>query len=191
MKIEDYPIFLSSTDTLKETSKDSSKKPAQYMTELTMNVVNFDKARRKYVREWIPNQDAVSSADALVFLPDCPVFIEFKNGKVEKDDVKRDIVKKIRDSLLIYGGITGQTITETRKKMEFILVYNPQKNIDKSHSPSREEILKSVAKKAETEIVRFDLERYRTLYFFDVHTYTPTELENYLTSRGVAEMPQP
>ena len=184
MKIEDYPIFTNKIATLKEMSKDTSH--TQYLTDSMVKAVNFDKVKQDYVNGLGLSENTARSADTLAFLPTGPVFIEFKNGKVSPGDIKN----KIRDSLLIYGGITGQNITETRKFMEFVLVYNPQKNIDKSHSPSREIIVNSVAKKAETEIVRFDLERYRTLYFFDVHTYTPTELENYLTSRGVAEMPQ-
>lgn len=184
MKIEDYPISRSHTDTLKEMSKDTSTEPAQYMTESTTEAVNFDKVKRAYVNRLGLSEKAAKSCDALAFLSGGPTFIEFKNGKVSPGEIKN----KIRDSLLIYGGITGQSITETRQIMEFVLVYNPEKNIDKSHQTSRETIAELVTNKAKTELRRFDLEDYRTLYIRNVHTYTPEEFENYLGSRVLVSM---
>lgn len=184
MKIEDYPIFRSHMDTLKEMSKDTSTEPAQYMTESTTEAVNFDKVKQAYVNRLGLSEEAAKSCDTLAFLSGGPTFIEFKNGKVSPGEIKN----KIRDSLLIYGGITGQSITETRQIMEFVLVYNPEKNIDKSHQASRETIAELVTNKAKVELRRFDLEHYRTLYFRDVHTYTPEEFENYLGSRALVSM---
>ena len=43
--------------------------------------------------------------------------------KVEKPKVK----SKIKDSLLIFGEITDSTIADTRKEIEFILVYNEER----------------------------------------------------------------
>lgn len=180
MKIEDYSIFTEHIDTLKEMSKDTSQNSVQYMTDLEIEAVNFDQVKRAYANALGLSEEVANSVDTLSLLFGEPVFIEFKNGTVHPGDIKN----KIRDSLLIYGGITGENIEKTRCDMEFILVYNPQKNIDKSHSiSSREEIAKAIFQKAKTEIIRFDLERYQKLYFRAVHTYTPEELKDYLVRR--------
>lgn len=180
MKIEDYPIFSDHMDTLKEMSKDTSQGQPQYMTERTEEAVNFDLVKRAYTNHLGLSEDTASSCDALAFFPAGPVFIEFKNGTVKNADVKT----KIRDSLLIYGGITGQSIADTKTAMEFVLVYNGEKNPDKSRS--RAAIIAHLANKADTEHIRFDLERFQTLYFKAVHTYTPEEFEKYLTEKGLS-----
>lgn len=180
MKIEDYPIFSDHRDTLKEMSKDTSLDQPQYMTERTEEAVNFDLVKRAYTNHLGLSEETASSCDSLAFLPAGSVFIEFKNGKVKPADVKT----KIRDSLLIYGGIAGQSISDTRTQMEFVLVYNGEKNPDKSRS--RTAIIAHLANKADTEHILFDLERFQTLYFMAVHTYTPEEFEKYLTEKGLS-----
>lgn len=77
--------------------------------------------------------------------------------------------------------------------MEFVLVYNEQKNPDKSPSalppddaPSRVMIAEHLAIRANIEHIRFDLERFQKLYFSAVHTYTPEEFEKYLTEKGLS-----
>ena len=189
MKIEDYPIFSDHMDTLKEMSKDTSEGQPQYMTERMEEAVNFDLVKRAYANMLGLSEKTASSCDSLAFLSTGPVFIEFKNGKVESANVKT----KIRDSLLIYGGITGQSIADTRTGMEFILVYNEQKNPDRNPSapasgdaPSRVAIAEYLANKAKVEYIRFDLDRFQKLYFRAVHTYTPGEFENYLAEKGLS-----
>ena len=180
MKIEDYPIFSDHRDTLKEMSKDTSQGQSQYMTERMEEAVNFDLVKRAYTNNLGLSEETASSCDSLAFLSAGPIFIEFKNGKVKTADVKT----KIRDSLLIYGGITGQTIADTRMQMEFVLVYNGQKNLDKSQSKAA--IIAHLANRANTEYIRFDLERFQTLYFKAVHTYTPEEFEKFLIEKGLS-----
>lgn len=189
MKIEDYPIFSGHMDTLKEMSKDTSGSQPQYMTERTEEAVNFDLVKRDYTNRLGLSEDTASSCDSLAFLPAGSVFIEFKNGKVKPADVKT----KIRDSLLIYGGITGQSISDTRTEMEFVLVYNEQKNSDRSQSvtppddtPSRVAIAEHLANRAKAEHIRFDLERFQKLCFRAVHTYTPGEFEKYLAEKEIS-----
>lgn len=189
MKIEDYPIFSDHMDTLKEMSKDTSQGQPQYMTERTKEAVNFDLVKRAYTNNLGLSEETASSCDSLAFLPAGSVFIEFKNGKVQPAEIKT----KIRDSLLIYGGITGQSIADTRTALEFILVYNEQKNPDRSPStsppddaPSRVTIAEHLAIRANIEHIRFDLERFQKLYFSAVHTYTPEEFEKYLTEKGLS-----
>lgn len=42
---------------------------------------------------------------------------------------------------------------------------------------------KHVSQKAGEELIRFDLERFKSLYFRDVHTYTEKEFETYIKKR--------
>lgn len=186
MRIEDYPFFPGHMDTLKEMSKDTSEGQPQYMTERTEEAVNFDLVKRDYTNRLGLSEDTASSCDSLAFLPAGSVLIEFKNGKVRSADVKT----KIRDSLLIYGGITGQSISDTRTEMEFVLVYNEQKNPNNApypgDAPSRVTIASHLANRAKTEHIRFDLERFQKLCFRAVHTYTPEEFEKYLSEKKMS-----
>ena len=70
-----------------------------------------------------------------------------------------------------------------RKKDEFILIYNESKN-----SSSRADIGKHLSKKAGKEFGMFGLERYISLYFKDVHTYTESEFEEFLRRLDISEM---
>lgn len=47
-------------------------------------------------------------------------------------------------------------------------------------SHSRLEIAKYFSEKAKREFIRFDLERFKKLYFRDVHTYSEEEFESYI-----------
>ena len=186
MKIKDYQIFGDHTDTLKELSKDTSFDPPQYMTQRTDIATNFDAVKRSYTNSLGLSEDFATSCDALLFLPTKAVLIEFKNGKVKTSEVKT----KIRDSLIIYGGITGKSIADTRNDMEFVLVYNECKNSKSQntsgHSSSKTNIANHVAQRAKTEIILFDLNRFQTLCFRSVHTYTQQEFENYLRRNGLS-----
>lgn len=182
MKPEDFQIFSAHMDTLKEMSKDTSQKPVQYMTERTDKAVNFDLVKRSYTNSLGLSEETASSCDTLLFLPNGTLMIEFKNGKIETSKVKT----KIRDSLLLYGDITGKSIAGIRSSVDFILVYNASKNALQCNSSvsSKNSIVNHVTKRAKTELIRFDLERFQTLYFRTVHTYTPKEFECFLIENG-------
>lgn len=186
-KIEDYEIFREHMESLKELSKDTSEIPNQYMTLREDKAVNFDLVKRIYTNALGLSEETAASCDCILAHSGAVAMIEFKNGRVKNGEVKT----KVRDSLLIYSGITGEGIAETREGMEFILVYNEEKNPDRglthrqaSDSPSRVSIAGHVARKAKREHIRFDLERFRALYFHEVHTYTPEEFESYLVRNG-------
>ena len=182
MKIEEHAIFFNHIDSLKELSKDTSTKPIQFMTELQTQAINFDMVKRDYANQLNLSEETANSCDGLISISNFCVLIEFKNGKIKPAEVKT----KLRDSLLIYCDITKQTISQTRDFLEFILVYNPQNNPDKNHnssnSSSRIVIANTIAKKAKTELIRFDLERFQKLYVKAVHTYTPQEFEEFILS---------
>lgn len=185
LELDSYPIFAENKNTLKETSKDDSDgSDIQYMTEVEWEVVNFDLVKRHYVNTLGLSENNAASVDAVIQFEDHCAFVEFKNGKVNNRNVK----DKARDSLLIFSGITGKTISYTRENLDFIVVYNLEKNplpnqLKKGvlqESPSRIAIGNYFAEKAHENYILFDLERYEKLYFRKVRTYSKEQFEEYL-----------
>lgn len=178
--VMDYEIFACNISTLKETSKDDSKGTAEYMTESEIKAVNFDDVKRRYVNLLGLSEECAKSVDAFTVFGDRCVLIEFKNGDMKNE--KSKVKKKILHSLLILCDILKCDITETRNEFDFILVYNEQKNLDHDRSKSSaSEISSHICELAREELVRFDLEKFRKLYFRNVHTYTEKEFDEYLS----------
>lgn len=188
--LDAYPIFLGNKKTLKEISKDNSvPEKIQYMTESKMEVVDFDQVKRCYLNELGLSEENATSVDAIVPFVDHIAFVEFKNGKVNNRNVK----DKARDSLLIFSAITEKDITYTRDKLDYIVVYNLEKNplpnqIKKENvqeSLSRVKIADHFLKKSKTEFIRFDLEPYKKLYFREVHTYPKEKFEEIMKRKEI------
>lgn len=182
-------IFTSNCDTIKNTSIDDNiKTDIEYMTESTLEVINFDKVKTDYVKDMnlcsIPK-----SCDALFIYSENEWYlIEFKNGTI--DDLKNYEVKiKIYESLLILLDLINQSISFSRQHINFILVYNEQK-IHTSHQFSNDEfnkinhskslitIQKYVFKLAKEPFVQFGLKHLQKLYFKTVNTYTKAQFES-------------
>ena len=85
---------------------------------------NFDLVKRHYVNGFGLSEDAITSVDAIVPLEDRILFVEFKNGQVNN----RNIKDKARDSLLVFLEIIGENIAFSRSNIDFIVVYNLEKN---------------------------------------------------------------
>ena len=111
-----YPIFNGHIESLKETSLDDRDgKNALYMTEDEREVINFDEVKKEYISR-LGLSKTPSSSDALLENSEGhPVFIEFKNGKVNRQK-EYEIQKKIYDSVLIFSDITGCRISDLREK---------------------------------------------------------------------------
>lgn len=187
INIEDYIIFKNNIKTLKELSADDSDPHnIQYMTESSISAVNFDSVKTKYANDLDLSEETMTSVDALVCTQDNMAFIEFKNGSMKKE--KRKVKDKIRDSLLLFCDVTKKNISETRQKLDFVLVYNLEKNplpnqLTKAmtqESASRIKIGNYFSHKGGQEFVLFDLKRFEKLYFRKVHTYAQEEFEQYL-----------
>lgn len=177
--INSVDIFKNNKSYLKELSLDT--KNSEYMTESMTLAVNFDKVKTCYANSLNKSEECLSSVDALVELDERIVLIEFKNGKVKTPSVKH----KMKDSLLLLCDILNTKISETREIMDYIVVYNKEKN--NSHkknkvqeSKSRDDIMGYLADKADSEIVIFDLERYIDIFFKNIHTYDKQEFKDYL-----------
>lgn len=178
-------IFKDNIDTIREVSFDVENKV--HMIDSDVNVVNFDKVKTKYANNLKLSEEVSASVDALGFTEDSWVFIEFKNGKMQNE--KRQIKVKIKDSLLIFCDIAKKNISETRKRMDFVLVYNEKLNPlpnqitreVQASTEARDKIGKYFMKKANKELILYNLENFQTLYFKAVHTYTENEfIESYL-----------
>ena len=184
IEIDKYTIFSENRETLQELSKDDSdKNNVKYMTDSKTMAVDFDKAKTIFTNNLSLSEEVADSVDAILQTDKGIFFIEFKNGRMRNEKAK--VKSKIKDSLLMFGEITCTTIADTRKEIEFILVYNEEKNPAPHQrkeyaSPSCISIGKILHKKAKEEFIRFDLERNKGLYFKDVHTYTEEEFRNFI-----------
>jgi len=184
-----YRIFGDNISTLKEISKDDSDaENIEYMTDSLKEAIDFDAVKTTYTNELKLSEENASSVDGIFEVADHLFFIEFKNGNMKNQ--KRSVKDKIRDSLLIFCDITGKQVKDTREELEFILVYNIEKNpipnqlvkkeTELQESMSRINIAKYFSGKGKKEFIRFDLEKFKELYFYDIHTYSKEEFEKYL-----------
>ena len=116
-----YETFREHISTLKECSKDHSDPGCiKFMTESQLEAINFDTVKTKYANDLVLSEECAASVDALLETDENIAFVEFKNGQVNN----RNIKDKIRDSLLLFCDLTKQTISDTRKNLDFIVVYN-------------------------------------------------------------------
>ena len=169
--------------TLKETSFDSENK--EYMTESTLEGVNFDGLKDQFVRT-LDNkfEELPCSNDALFFSSDDEIFmIEFKNGKIDKNTTY-NLFRKNYDSILIYLHYDLHDIETIKSKLNYILVYNKEKNSTEegttdsiSQSNSRVKIGQTLASKANKNFILFGLNYFKGYTFKEVYTLTETEFE--------------
>lgn len=191
INIDDFEIFKNNLSTLKETSIDNHDGVDSYMTESVLEVINFDKVKDEYIKG-MRLHEVPKSNDVLYIGQDGELtFIEFKNGQMIKDKIF-NVRLKIFDSLLIFTDIIGQGVNFTRTNMKYILVYNEEKNspeITKTtvrSSSSRDEIAKKlIEQKGKGKFIRFNLERFKNLYFNDISTYTKHEFEKNFVDKHV------
>ncbi len=177
--------------TFKETSLDKHDNgTASYMTESLKSVINFDAVKDEYIKS-LKVSDVPKSNDAL--FDDGYgniVFVEFKNGYMDKTK-QFAVRKKIYDSTLIFTDILSIGISYMRKCVEYILVYNKTANgknpeiiNEKSkyvqYSSSYDSFAKGLSALAEEEYVYFGVKIFENYCFKKVHTYNEEEFNNYL-----------
>lgn len=123
MKSEQNLIFQENMDTLHNLSRDTSHN--EYMTDSQLLAVNFDEVKRIYCNRHGMSEEKASSADALLQKGEAAYLIEFKNGDARKK--KNEIKEKSNESVMIYCDLTEREISDTRRYLEFILVYNEER----------------------------------------------------------------
>ncbi len=171
IRIKDFPIFRNHLSTLAKTSVDTSEGNPVQMTDSDLPAINFDDVKTEYTNKLGLSNQVAASCDALV-LGDKTYLIEFKNGKLA--GLMKDVKIKMKDSLLIYCDITKKTISDTRKDMEFILVYNAD---NAPHNNPKLLITNWLGNKAGMTICPDGIGLMKGLYFSDVSLCTAKEME--------------
>ena len=123
-------ILKNNIDTLKNTSLDTCNN--HYMTDSKFTVIDFDKVAKCYKDD--KNLDNLpASNDALYIMDNSHLyFLEFKNCKIEIDNIKT----KIYDSLFILSDIKyndgskyiNSIVEFSKSSIEYILIYSIKKN---------------------------------------------------------------
>ncbi|BDF15368.1 hypothetical protein CLOSCI_03286 [[Clostridium] scindens ATCC 35704] len=193
--LDTYPIFSSHHSNLRKLSLDDGKGQKIYMTQSTRDAVNFDAVKKEYIKSLglskVPSSNDALFDDGRGLL----VFVEFKNGFISRKK-KLEIWKKLYDSTLIFADITSTGISYMRSNMKYILVYNETVNQDNDldedlkkkrktavqPSPAFDAFAKNVGKYANEEYVCFGLIIFQNYCFKEVHTYTETEFDAYLST---------
>ena len=175
---DNIEIFTENQSTLTETSYDDGN--SEYMTELKVPVIDFDNVKEQYLQSIGCQDESLTSVDALLSKENCNVFIEFKNGSLAKKEVRLGIYSKIQDSLLMLCDITDNHISQLRQCLDFILVYNEEKNPSKSNK-AKDYINDRIMELGGKELVRFGMSRYDGVYFRNVHTYNVEKFEDYIS----------
>lgn len=180
MKYENYK------STLKEISKDTSSKTSPvFMVDFYDEVIDYDKFIEDYfLYSHCECKGPPPSVDGLCKIDDTWCFIEFKNGKINQKE-KRGIHSKIGHSLLILLKNENIQISETCEDILFILVYNEEKNSGTILSPSEKYMKKFILDRANKQIIRYDLEKYKKIYFKDVFTFTQDEFKCFLSNHKI------
>lgn len=175
---DNIKIFTKNQSTLRNTSYDDNN--SEYMTELEVPVIDFDNVKEQYLQSIGCQDESLTSVDALLLKANCNVFIEFKNGSLAKKEVRLGVYSKIQDSLLMLCDITDSHISQLRQCMDFVLVYNEEKNQSKSDK-GKDYINDRLMKLGRKEFVRFGMRRYDRVYFRKVHTYNVEKFEEYIS----------
>ena len=187
-------IFIDNKKPLFEVSKDSSdKENPVYMVGIDEDiskdiVIDFDDVKTAFCKKFHKSNEVFKSADALLYseVKNKLIFVEFKNGKV------KDVKTKLKDSLLVFSNIVDVDLKFCRKYLEYIVVYNYEKNKqyveqekeeqNKSQSLNGEYMegfVKPLFRLAKDEIILWDLELMQDICVSAVHTYTVDEFIKY------------
>lgn len=192
-------IFIDNKKPLFEVSKDSSDKenPVNMVDsdkDISKDIViDFDDVKTAFCKKFHKSNEVFKSADALLYseVKNKLIFVEFKNGKV------KDVKTKLKDSLLVFSNIVDVDLKFCRKYLEYIVVYNYEKNKqyveqekdkyrkegqNKSQSLSEEYIegfVKPLFRLAKDEIILWDLKLMKDICVSEVHTYTVNEFIKY------------
>lgn len=161
---------------------DANKK---VMVDSSLKMINFDQIKDKY-KIVFHKGVSLKSNDALFALNENELFfIEFKNGKINSDELKI----KNYDSVILLSVLLDTKIIELKTKLNYILVYNEIKN---THSPiqlskSRNKIGSYLALKSKQRFIKFKLHDAKNYLFNDVFTLTVDEFFKYFVNHWELE----
>lgn len=110
INVNNYDILRNNRKSLKELSKDTAN--SEYMTESSLDAIDFDTVKESYTRKLKLSRANAFSVDAILCKNNKIIFIEFKNGFMEKSTIQ-NVHNKIRDSLLLFNAITDINVRTT------------------------------------------------------------------------------
>lgn len=172
------PRLKSHLCTLKKSSLD--KENNIYMCSSLIKVVDYDAFPKIYSqgKGW----SGVPKSNDALYIDENEEwhFIEFKNGKVEKDDIFRKIYDSI--IMLIESGIFPN-FDFVREKVNYILVYNSKKNGRVQDSESRDMVHNYTRRLANEEQKMFEIYKVEQYLFKETHTYTKELFEEIFVKR--------
>lgn len=160
---------------------------SEYMTDSQIDVINFDRVKDAYMK--IYNDDnsfTMHSVDAILKANDRILLIEFKNGKMNKNQ-KYEVRWKLTDSILIFSDLTSSLIENIRADCDFILVYNIDKNPHSgdNSSEAKNAIFQGIRDLARNRYHRFGIAKYENIYFNKVFAYSQNEFEEFLSTSKI------
>ena len=121
----DYHEIKTHRGLLDECSYDSEHDEKMCASDL--QVINFDNVKTAYLNDRGFSEEKAKSVDVIACGEENTVYlVEFKNGNIKHE--KENIPIKIRDSVLIICDICKCSITDTRKDIVFVLVYNEERS---------------------------------------------------------------
>lgn len=179
-------IFEDNLRSLKQISIDNhDKENPSFMTESEFVCVDFDSVKDDY-REKLGTIVNPKSIDALIFGEKVNTMVEFKNGVVDKRLIQT-IIEKMLNSVIMYVDITGESVKSVRENMDFILVYNYEKNpfnIKKyRQNYYRDMFVRSLSKKARERYTQFGLFKYEGYIFRAIYTYSKRDFKEQFTDK--------
>ena len=177
-----YEVLLEAFgDTLEKLSEDTSKQSEKtniYLTTSQKRVINFDKFTHS-IAEKINPDNRPKSCDVLLEFNDNYYFIEFKNGRIREKHEGYEIREKILESILLFLEQINQTISYSRNKCNFILVYN----IDSATKGNNQNGINKIANKLDN---RIHLNKYEKIYLKRTFIYTIDEFnKNFIEKYGL------
>lgn len=198
IKYDQYLCSLSETST--DTSHEDENGNFVTMTSSTATVVNYDRFLEDYLKSIYSKADKLESVDAFCMLDGQYCLIEFKNGDIDKKQLRYKIVSSVV-SIIFKNNIKSDIF---RNNSLFILVYNknssgglPPEGYTNHHeemylkpseinvSNSKDIILNHVGNKAQKPIVRFKLEMYTNFLFSKVMTMDKEIFEKYIKDKNI------
>lgn len=197
-----YDQYLS---TLSQISADTSHKDKDgnlvVMTSSTAQAIEFDTFLEDYLKAIYAKAAKTNSVDAFCLLDGKYCLIEFKNGEIDKEQVRNKITSSV-SSIVFKDNISPEYF---RDNSMFILVYN--KNSSGGLSPeayehhneyvyllkpkeinpsvSKDIILNHISNKSGQPIVRFKLKMFKNLFFSQVMTMDKEIFEEYIKNKTI------
>ena len=180
--------------TLSDCSKDDQ---GHELSDITEDVVDFDKVKEIYCDEYLKASYTIfKSVDTYLEGTNNQIFlIEFKNAKIDQKQ-KHGLHLKLKDSLLILTSLFELDLKEFQKRLNYIVVYCEEKNDVSSQchdfaaengipaSYKNRNLRKKIAKRTSKKYLAFwGLSKYEHSLVNEVYTLNEHEFSKYYDSK--------